>query len=97
LIIIEVIHPQWITSSNLCHSLLNIKVHHYEMLIFSSDIFYAYANEATRKSGVVFSAEEQAKLIDRDHNYGDYLLYQHFNKTFWEKMRKHPDLDEEVR
>jgi len=67
------------------------------MLIFSSDIFYAYANEATRKSGVVFSAEEQAKLIDRDHNYGDYLLYQHFNKTFWEKMRKHPDLDEEVR
>ena len=65
-------------------------------MYFFTDIFYTYANEATRKSGTVFTVEETKKLIDYEHNLGDWMLYQHFNKTFWKKVDSQEMFNEEV-
>ncbi|XP_067939520.1 galactose-3-O-sulfotransferase 3-like [Watersipora subatra] len=61
-----------------------------------ADIFYTYANEAVKKSGTVLTSDEKRKLLDKDHNLGDWLLYQHFNKSFWEKISKQEEFHEEV-
>ena len=63
---------------------------------FYVDIFYTYANEAKVKSGTVLSPDEVEKLLDSDHNLGDWLLYQHFNKSFWERVENETEFHDEV-
>lgn len=64
--------------------------------VLITDIFYTYANEATRRSGTVFTEDEKATLLDKHHNLGDMMLYEHFNKTFWEKIELQPEFFDEV-
>ena len=61
-----------------------------------SDIFYTYANEATHRSNTVFTDDEIAKLLDKKHNLGDFMLYDHFNQTFWRKVEQEPEFFDEV-
>ncbi|KAF6036098.1 GAL3ST1 [Bugula neritina] len=62
-----------------------------------TDIFYSYANEATKKSGTVLSPDDINKLLNIKHNLGDWMLYQHFNKSFWEKVSTQPEFFDEVK
>ena len=62
-----------------------------------TDIFYDHANKSKHKSGVVLTEKETTTLIDSKHNLGDWLLYQHFNKSFWQKVNSEPEFFEEVR
>ena len=62
-----------------------------------SDIFYATRNKGNYLSPINLSEEEKSKLLDSAHNRGDWLLYQHFNKTLWNKISQSVEFDEEVR
>ena len=62
-----------------------------------TDIFYEYANEEKHESGVVLTEKEKKTLIDSKHNLGDWLLYQHFNQSFWQKVNSESEFFEEVR
>ena len=66
------------------------------MILYAADIFYTKANEAVNKSRTVFTSDEEGRLYNAEHNLGDWLLYQHFNRTFWNKIDKQPDFHEEV-
>lgn len=61
------------------------------------DIFFGFVNEAYKRSGVKFDEDEKTKLLSESHNRGDWLLYQHFNRTLWMKIAQQPDFYEEVR
>ena len=66
------------------------------LLLYILDIFYAYANEGKTKSGIVLNERQKAKFLDINHNKGDWLLYQHFNRTLWQKISEQTDFYEEV-
>ena len=62
-----------------------------------ADIFFGHINSARRKSNTVLSEKEIAKLLDETHNRGDWLLFQHFNTTLWDKIAREDNFYEEVK
>ena len=47
------------------------------------DIFFTKKNVQKRESSKPFTDTDALKLVDLDHNYGDKLLYEALNTTWW--------------
>jgi len=85
-------------------SLIMITEYFYESVVLlrrimkwsMQDIFFGFVNEAYKRSGVKFDEDEKTKLLSESHNRGDWLLYQHFNRTLWMKIAQQPDFYEEL-
>ena len=62
------------------------------------DIFYTTKNVQMSRPLKPFTKADEKKLLDLDHNYGDKLLYDALNATWWNQTEvKVQDFWNEVR